>query len=132
VAPAGACGPAGCRRPGAGAGGGHPGSLAPIRTQFGRFRRQSSGYQLGHLLPERGGDLARALVGSEGTPAAVECPLLLSRPASKGTDQQEQSVGGRNPDEPGHRAWQVGDVTIGGRGPSGEVANAMIARPPTR
>ena len=46
-------------------------SLGPIRTQFGRFARQNSGYPLEHLLPERGGDLARALVGSEGTLAVV-------------------------------------------------------------
>ena len=46
-------------------------NLAPIRTQFGRFGRQISGYSLEHLLPERGGDLARALVGSEGTLAVV-------------------------------------------------------------
>ena len=46
-------------------------NLAPIRTQFGRFARQNSGYQLEHLLPERGGDLARALVGSEGTLAVA-------------------------------------------------------------
>jgi FAD/FMN-containing dehydrogenase/Fe-S oxidoreductase len=45
--------------------------LGPIRTQFGRFARQGSGYALEHLLPERGGDLARALVGSEGTLAVV-------------------------------------------------------------
>ena len=47
------------------------GNLAPIRTRFGRLRRQISGYALEHLLPERGGDLARALVGSEGTLAVV-------------------------------------------------------------
>jgi FAD/FMN-containing dehydrogenase/Fe-S oxidoreductase len=46
-------------------------NLAPIRTQFGRFGRQISGYSLEHLLPERGRDLARALVGSEGTLAVV-------------------------------------------------------------
>ena len=46
-------------------------SLGPIRTSFGRFGRQISGYSLEHLLPERGGDLARALVGSEGTLAVV-------------------------------------------------------------
>jgi len=45
--------------------------LGPIRTQFGRFPRQSSGYPLEHLLPERGGDLAKALCGSEGTLAVV-------------------------------------------------------------
>jgi FAD/FMN-containing dehydrogenase/Fe-S oxidoreductase len=43
------------------------GSLGTIRTEFGRFGRQVSGYSLEHLLPERGFDVARALVGSEGT-----------------------------------------------------------------
>ncbi|HEX8496328.1 MAG TPA: FAD-binding oxidoreductase, partial [Actinomycetales bacterium] len=41
--------------------------LAVIRTELGRFGRQVSGYSLEHLLPERGFDVARALVGSEGT-----------------------------------------------------------------
>jgi FAD/FMN-containing dehydrogenase/Fe-S oxidoreductase len=41
--------------------------LAVLRTELGRFDRQISGYALHHLLPERGFDLARALVGSEGT-----------------------------------------------------------------
>ncbi|MCW2683172.1 MAG: FAD/FMN-dependent dehydrogenase [Blastococcus sp.] len=45
--------------------------LAPIRTELGRFGRQVSGYSLEHLLPERGFDVARALVGSEGTLALV-------------------------------------------------------------
>lgn len=47
------------------------GSLALIRTEFGRFTRQVSGYSMEHLLPELGGDLARFLVGSEGTLATV-------------------------------------------------------------
>ncbi|MGW0686893.1 FAD-binding and (Fe-S)-binding domain-containing protein [Streptomyces sp. NPDC002754] len=45
--------------------------LAMLRTEFGRFRRQVSGYSLEHLLPERGFDLAAALVGTEGTCAVV-------------------------------------------------------------
>ncbi|CAA9226626.1 MAG: Fe-S protein, homolog of lactate dehydrogenase SO1521 [uncultured Blastococcus sp.] len=45
--------------------------LATIRTEFGRFGRQVSGYSLEHLLPERGFDVAKALVGSEGTLALV-------------------------------------------------------------
>ncbi|MBM7808707.1 FAD/FMN-containing dehydrogenase/Fe-S oxidoreductase [Geodermatophilus bullaregiensis] len=45
--------------------------LATIRTELGRFGRQVSGYSLEHLLPERGFDVARALVGSEGTLAVV-------------------------------------------------------------
>ena len=46
-------------------------NLAPIRTHFGRFSRQVSGYSLEHLLPERGRDVAKFLVGSEGTLATV-------------------------------------------------------------
>ncbi|MGI8761212.1 MAG: FAD-binding and (Fe-S)-binding domain-containing protein [Jatrophihabitantaceae bacterium] len=41
--------------------------LGSIRTEFGRFARQVSGYSLEHLLPENGADLARFLVGTEGT-----------------------------------------------------------------
>jgi FAD/FMN-containing dehydrogenase/Fe-S oxidoreductase len=46
-------------------------ALSPIRLHLGRFDRQGSGYALEHLLPENGFDLARALVGSEGTLAVV-------------------------------------------------------------
>ncbi|HEX2416988.1 MAG TPA: FAD-binding and (Fe-S)-binding domain-containing protein, partial [Micromonosporaceae bacterium] len=45
--------------------------LATIRTEFGRFGRQVSGYSLEHLLPENGFDVPRTLVGSEGTLAIV-------------------------------------------------------------
>lgn len=41
--------------------------LATIRTEFGTFGRQVSGYALEHLLPENHFDIARFLVGSEGT-----------------------------------------------------------------
>ncbi len=44
---------------------------ALIRTEFGRFRRQVSGYSLEHLLPENGADLAKFLVGTEGTLAVI-------------------------------------------------------------
>ncbi len=47
------------------------GGLATIRTELGRFGRQVSGYALEHLLPERGFDVRRGLVGSEGTLAVV-------------------------------------------------------------
>jgi len=43
------------------------GGLGTIRTELGRFGRQVSGYSLEHLLPERRFDVARALVGTEGT-----------------------------------------------------------------
>ena len=47
-------------------------NLGVIRTEFGRFSRQVSGYSLEHLLPENGRNLAAALVGTEGT-----CGILL-------------------------------------------------------
>ncbi|MDF3141896.1 MULTISPECIES: FAD-binding and (Fe-S)-binding domain-containing protein [unclassified Streptomyces] len=46
-------------------------NLAALRTKLGQFPRQVSGYALEHLLPERRFNLARALVGSEGTLAVV-------------------------------------------------------------
>jgi FAD/FMN-containing dehydrogenase/Fe-S oxidoreductase len=46
-------------------------NLAPFRMELGRIQRQVSGYHLSHLLPEKGFDVARALVGSEGTCALV-------------------------------------------------------------
>jgi FAD/FMN-containing dehydrogenase/Fe-S oxidoreductase len=48
------------------------GNLALIRTEFGRFNRQISGYSMEHLLPENGVDLARMMVGTEGTLAVIE------------------------------------------------------------
>ncbi len=45
--------------------------LALVRTEFGRFGRQVSGYSLEHLLPERGRRLDRFLVGTEGTLGVV-------------------------------------------------------------
>ncbi|NYD43372.1 FAD/FMN-containing dehydrogenase/Fe-S oxidoreductase [Nocardioides panaciterrulae] len=41
--------------------------LGHVRTGFGQFSRQVSGYSLEHLLPENGRRLDRFLVGSEGT-----------------------------------------------------------------
>jgi FAD/FMN-containing dehydrogenase/Fe-S oxidoreductase len=61
------------------------GSLALIRTEFGRFGRQVSGYAMEHLLPERRFDVARFLAGSEGTLAVVtEATLsLVTDPAHR-------------------------------------------------
>jgi FAD/FMN-containing dehydrogenase/Fe-S oxidoreductase len=43
------------------------GQLGLVRTEFGRFTRQVSGYSLEHLLPENGTDVAKFLSGTEGT-----------------------------------------------------------------
>src|SRR6185369_5943999 len=40
-------------------------NLGTIRTEFGRFARQVSGYSLEHLLPENRFDVTRFLAGSE-------------------------------------------------------------------
>ncbi len=54
--------------------------LAVIRTEFGRFTRQVSGYSLEHLLPENASNLARFLVGTEGTLAiTTEATVRLGR-----------------------------------------------------
>ena len=46
-------------------------NLGTIRTQFGTFSRQVSGYSLEWLLPENGFDVAKFLAGSEGTLAVI-------------------------------------------------------------
>lgn len=46
-------------------------NLGVIRTQFGTFSRQVSGYSLEWLLPEKGFDVAKFLAGSEGTLAVI-------------------------------------------------------------
>jgi Fe-S oxidoreductase len=59
--------------------------LGTIRTSLGRFPRQVSGYGLEHLLPENGFNVARALVGSEGTCAITlgATLTLVAEPATK-------------------------------------------------
>ncbi len=47
------------------------GHLGHVRTAFGRFGRQVSGYSMEHLLPENGRSVDRFLVGSEGTLGVV-------------------------------------------------------------
>lgn len=45
--------------------------LGVVRTEFGRFGRQVSGYSFEHLLPERGRRFDRFLTGTEGTLGVV-------------------------------------------------------------
>ena len=47
------------------------GRLGVLRTELGRFSRQGSGYALERLLPEHREDLAKSLVGTEGTVVTV-------------------------------------------------------------
>jgi FAD/FMN-containing dehydrogenase/Fe-S oxidoreductase len=55
-------------------------NLGVIRTELGTFTRQVSGYSLEHLLPEHGRDLAKALVGTEGTLGTIlDATLRLVR-----------------------------------------------------
>ena len=59
-------------------------SEAAVRAGFPRIPRRVSGYNLDSLLPENGFDLARALVGSEGTLVTVlhaELELVPVQPA---------------------------------------------------
>ncbi len=59
--------------------------LGTIRTEFGRFGRQGSGYSLHHLLPERRPDLGRFLTGTEGTLAVTVQATLRLRRAPRAT-----------------------------------------------
>ncbi|MGD0632306.1 MAG: hypothetical protein ABR987_23525, partial [Terracidiphilus sp.] len=47
-----------------------------VREKYPRIPRRVSGYNLDELLPENGFNLARALVGSEGTCATVVSATL--------------------------------------------------------
>jgi FAD/FMN-containing dehydrogenase/Fe-S oxidoreductase len=60
-------------------------NLGTIRTEFGRFSRQVSGYSLEHLLPEHGFDVTRFLAGSEGTLAVVTRAEVRLVPAPRHT-----------------------------------------------
>jgi FAD/FMN-containing dehydrogenase/Fe-S oxidoreductase len=56
-------------------------SAGLIRAELPRWHRRVSGYALDRLLPERGFDVARALVGTEGTCAIVTAAALRLVPA---------------------------------------------------
>ncbi|MFZ2174932.1 MAG: FAD-binding oxidoreductase, partial [Rhodococcus sp. (in: high G+C Gram-positive bacteria)] len=56
--------------------------LADFRLELDRIPRQVSGYHLGKLLPENGFDVARALVGSEGTCAVIVAATVVLVPVA--------------------------------------------------
>jgi FAD/FMN-containing dehydrogenase/Fe-S oxidoreductase len=58
-------------------------NLSVLRTEFGRFGRQVSGYPLHRLLPEHGRDVAQALVGTEGTCVVVLGATVRLAPVPK-------------------------------------------------
>ncbi len=58
-----------------------------IRRRFPKIRRRVSGYNLDQLLPENGFNVARALVGSEGT-----CALTLQAEARLVTSPRERAL----------------------------------------
>lgn len=62
-------------------------NLAAVRVESGRIPRQVSGYALQRLLPEKGFDAAKFLVGSEGTLAVMTQATvrLLPRPDATAT-----------------------------------------------
>ena len=57
--------------------------LGMIRTEFGRFTRQVSGYSMEHLLPENGADLAGFLAGTEGTLGMITGATVRLVPSPK-------------------------------------------------
>ncbi|MBJ8345724.1 FAD-binding and (Fe-S)-binding domain-containing protein [Antrihabitans sp. YC2-6] len=56
--------------------------LTEFRLELGRIPRQVSGYHLVNLLPDKGFDVARALVGSEGTCAVIVAATVSLVPVS--------------------------------------------------
>ncbi|MEO9328042.1 FAD-binding and (Fe-S)-binding domain-containing protein [Gordonia aurantiaca] len=72
-------------------------NLAILRTELETIPRQVSGYHLARLLPENGFDVARALVGSEGTCAIVVSAKVRLVPVS--TSQLLICVGYRSPSD---------------------------------
>jgi FAD/FMN-containing dehydrogenase/Fe-S oxidoreductase len=57
-------------------------NMEALRVELARIPRQVSGYHLANLLPENGFDVARALVGSEGTCAVVVSATVALVPVS--------------------------------------------------
>jgi len=57
-------------------------NLAAFRRELGRIQRQVSGYHLANLLPENGLNVARALVGTEGTCVVRARMKLVPKPSS--------------------------------------------------
>ena len=56
-------------------------SADSVRAHFPKLPRRVSGYNLDELMPERGFNLARAIVGSEGTLAVILRATIRARAA---------------------------------------------------
>ena len=109
------------------------GELATIRTEFGRFGRQVSGYSLEHLLPERGFDVARALVGSEGTLALVarrDRAAGRRRPVPRSRRARLPDDGRRRRRDPGAAAARPDGGRGAGRADRGAAARRAGRRRP--
>ena len=101
-----------------------------IRTEFGRFTRQVSGYSLEHLLPENGADLAKFLVGTEGTLAVITGATVRAGAVAEGG----RAGGARLP---GHargrrRGARAAAAPAGRARGHGRAAGGRVPRPPGR
>ncbi|MBA2769559.1 MAG: FAD-binding oxidoreductase, partial [Sporichthyaceae bacterium] len=96
--------------------------LGDIRTRYPDIPRRVSGYNLDSLLPERGFDVARALVGSEGTLVTVLhaeldlVPLAMNKALVVLGYPDIAAAGDAVPQVLRHEPWQlegIDDVLIG-------------------
>ncbi|WP_166351704.1 FAD-binding and (Fe-S)-binding domain-containing protein [Phytoactinopolyspora limicola] len=102
-------------------------NLALLRTGFPVLPRRVSGYALDHLLPENGGNLVRALIGTEGTCVLVmEATVgLVPAPAARvlvvAGYQDDVAAADAAP-----QVLPLGPLTVEGMG--ADLIEAMVAR----
>ena len=117
------------------------GDLGTVRTEFGRFGRQVSGYSLEHLLPERGFDVTRFLAGTEGTLAVIlgATVRLVADPPHKimialgyATMADAGDAARRHPEAPADRRRGAGPTDRRRRPPHPRRAGGAAAAPRRR